>query len=103
VAFIWQNSIEPAQQSCLTNPESAYGRSLMTNPFENETGEYLVLLNHEGQHSLWPAFREVPAGWTAVGPHGKRQDCLHWIEASWTNMRPKSLANAMDKDKAASS
>jgi MbtH protein len=68
----------------------------MTNPFENENGEYLVLVNHEGQYSLWPGFREIPAGWTAVGPCGKRKECLEWIEANWTDMRPRSLAVAMN-------
>ena len=70
----------------------------MANPFENEDGEYLVLVNHEEQYSLWPAFREIPAGWSAVGPRGKRQECLDWIEATWTDMRPKSLRDAMGKD-----
>jgi MbtH protein len=69
----------------------------MTNPFENDDGEYLVLINHENQHSLWPQFREIPAGWRAVGPKGKRQECLSWIEENWTDMRPKSLIDAMDK------
>ena len=69
----------------------------MTNPFEDETVEYLVLVNHEGQYSLWPAFREVPRGWTPVGPRGKRKECLDWIEATWTDMRPKSLVDAMEK------
>jgi len=73
----------------------------MTNPFEDENGEYLVLVNHEEQYSLWPAFREVPAGWKAVGLRGKRQECLNWIEANWTDMRPKSLVDAMEQDAAA--
>ena len=34
----------------------------MTNPFEDEKGVFHVLINEEGQHSLWPAFKEVPAG-----------------------------------------
>jgi len=38
----------------------------MTNPFENPEGRYLVLVNGEGQHSLWPSFCEVPAGWTVA-------------------------------------
>ena len=38
----------------------------MTNPFEDENGVYHVLINEEGQHSLWPAFRDVPEGWTIV-------------------------------------
>jgi uncharacterized protein YbdZ (MbtH family) len=67
----------------------------MTNPFENERDDYLVLVNDEGQHSLWPAFREVPAGWRSIGPKGKRKECLEWIEANWTDMRPKSLVDAM--------
>ena len=69
----------------------------MSNPFENEEAEYLVLMNDEGQCSLWPGTREIPSGWTAVGPRGKRQDCLDWVDANWTDMRPKSLAAAQTK------
>jgi len=69
----------------------------MTNPFENEDGQYLVLVNHEAQYSLWPSFREVPAGWTEVVSVRSRQECLAWIESNWTDMRPKSLAKAMNK------
>jgi uncharacterized protein YbdZ (MbtH family) len=68
----------------------------MTNPFEDENREYLVLVNEEEQYSLWPAFRDIPAGWSAVGPRGKRKECLDWIEANWTDMRPKSLVKAME-------
>lgn len=71
---------------------------MATNPFEDEDGEYCVLVNHENQHSLWPTFREVPAGWTKVGPTGKRQECLDWIDANWTDMRPRSLVEAMEED-----
>ncbi|SFW81483.1 MbtH family protein [Amycolatopsis australiensis] len=68
----------------------------MTNPFEDPSGTYLVLVNAENQHSLWPSSIDVPAGWTAAyGPAG-RQECLDHVEANWTDMRPKSLADAMD-------
>lgn len=70
----------------------------MTNPFEDENGAYLVLVNQEGQHSLWPAFREIPAGWTAAGPRGKRTECLAWINENWMDMRPRSLARQMDSE-----
>jgi len=69
----------------------------MANPFEDEDGEYLVIVNDERQHSLWPGFREIPSGWTAVGPRGNRRQCLDWIDENWTDMRPKSLADAMDR------
>ncbi|MBB5868349.1 MbtH protein [Allocatelliglobosispora scoriae] len=66
----------------------------MTNPFENTDGTYLVLVNEENQHSLWPEFAEVPGGWrTAFGPAG-RQDCLDYVNANWTDMRPQSLIDA---------
>jgi len=67
----------------------------MANPFEDEHGEFLVLLNDEGQHSLWPAFREIPAGWKSVGRHGARKECLDWINKNWTDMRPRSLVRQM--------
>ncbi|WIX76045.1 MbtH family protein [Amycolatopsis carbonis] len=68
----------------------------MTNPFENPDGTYLVLVNDEGQHSLWPEFVAVPAGWTtAFGPDA-RQPCLDYVEQNWTDLRPKSLIEAMD-------
>lgn len=67
----------------------------MTNPFDDDDGEFIVLVNDENQHSLWPTFRDAPAGWRTVGPRGKRQECLDWIEANWTDMRPQSLIDSM--------
>ncbi|MEU2792042.1 MbtH family protein [Streptomyces sp. NPDC007100] len=67
----------------------------MTNPFDNEDGTFLVLVNDERQHSLWPAFAEVPAGWEVVVTETDRQSCLDYIETNWTDMRPASLADAV--------
>jgi uncharacterized protein YbdZ (MbtH family) len=67
----------------------------MTNPFEDDDAEYLVLVNEEHQHSLWPAFAEVPAGWTVALPASSRQACLDHVEAHWTDMRPRSLVERM--------
>jgi MbtH protein len=67
------------------------------NPFDDESGEFAVLVNDEGQHSLWPTFKSIPAGWTAVVPKGTRQECLDYIEQHWTDMRPKSLIAQMDR------
>ncbi|MGW1037966.1 MbtH family protein [Streptomyces antibioticus] len=64
----------------------------MSNPFENPDGTFLVLVNDEGQHSLWPAFAEVPAGWTVALGESDRQTCLAHVEKHWTDMRPLSLA-----------
>jgi uncharacterized protein YbdZ (MbtH family) len=72
----------------------------MSQFFEEEDGEYLVLVNDEGQYSLWRPFKDIPAGWTAVGPRGPRQECLTYIEEHWTDMRPKSLIDQMNRDAA---
>ena len=68
----------------------------MTNPFENADGTYSVLVNDEGQHSLWPEFVDVPAGWTVTFGPDNRQACLDYVEANWTDLRPKSLIEAMN-------
>ncbi|MEU8709182.1 MbtH family protein [Streptomyces sp. NPDC048565] len=67
----------------------------MTNPFEDENGTYLVLVNDEGQHSLWPAFAEVPGGWTVAHQEDTRPACLDHVEQNWTDLRPKSLIRSM--------
>jgi MbtH protein len=68
----------------------------MTNPFEDEDGEFEVLVNDENQHSLWPVFVNVPDGWRIVHPADSRQNCLDYIEQHWTDMRPQSLIDHMD-------
>lgn len=70
----------------------------MTNPFEDSEGSYYVLVNDEGQHSLWPHFVEVPAGWTVVFGTDTREACLEYVEKNWTDLRPKSLIEAMSRD-----
>jgi MbtH protein len=66
-----------------------------TNPFEDENGVYHVLINDEGQHSLWPTFVEVPQGWTIIHKSDSRAACLEFIEKNWTDMRPRSLIESM--------
>ena len=69
----------------------------MTNPFEDENGVYHVLVNEEGQHSLWPSFIKVPEGWTIVHESDSRVACLEFINQHWTDMRPNSLIASMEK------
>jgi uncharacterized protein YbdZ (MbtH family) len=69
----------------------------MTNPFEDDDAQYLVLVNDENQHSLWPSWIEVPAGWSTVYGEDLRQGCLAYIEANWTDIRPASLLAALDR------
>jgi MbtH protein len=75
----------------------------VTNPFEDENATYHVLVNHEGQYSLWPAFKEVPAGWTIAHQAASRAACLDYINEHWTDMRPKSLIERMKQQEQPSS
>ena len=58
---------------------------------------YKVVINHEEQYSIWPADRESPAGWRDAGKAGTRQQCLDHIEEVWTDMRPLSLKQNLEK------
>ena len=66
----------------------------MDEPDDDRT--YRVVVNDEGQYSIWDASRTLPAGWHDAGYTGKREDCLSHINEVWTDMRPKSLRDAMD-------
>lgn len=68
----------------------------MTNPFDDNDGPFLVLVNDEEQHSLWPSFAEVPAGWRIVHGPEPKESCLAYVEANWTDLRPRSLRERMD-------
>ncbi|KJK59172.1 MbtH family protein [Saccharothrix sp. ST-888] len=67
----------------------------MSNPFDDQDGTFLVLVNEENQHSLWPQFADVPAGWTVVHGPDTHAACLDHVERNWTDMRPQSLVDAM--------
>ncbi|MFI8386127.1 MbtH family protein [Streptomyces sp. NPDC085540] len=62
---------------------------------KTESASCSVLVNDENQHPFWPAFAEVPAGWTVVFGKDSRQACLDYINENWTDVRPKSLAVSM--------
>jgi MbtH protein len=64
----------------------------MTNPFEKANVDYTVLRNEEDQHSLWPAFADVPAGWTKVFGPDDREACMTYVRENWSDLRPRSVA-----------
>ena len=56
---------------------------------------YRVVVNHEGQYSIWALDRDLPLGWHDAGKQGPKDDCLSYIEQVWTDMRPLSLQRSM--------
>lgn len=64
---------------------------MQTNPFDDDSADFFVLVNDEDQHSLWPSFAEAPTGWRVVYGQADRAACLEYIDEHWTDIRPKSL------------
>ena len=54
-------------------------------------GEYIVVVNQEGQYSIWASGEPLPPGWNDAGKHGSKEECLGYIEENWTDMRPRAL------------
>ncbi len=61
-----------------------------------DTIQYVVVVNHEEQYSIWAADREMPLGWKDAGKKGLKAECLEYINEVWTDMRPLSLREKMD-------
>ncbi|WP_280235569.1 MbtH family protein [Nocardia cyriacigeorgica] len=70
----------------------------MTNPFDDDNAPFYVLINDEGEHSLWPTFATVPGGWTIAHGPSPRTTCLDYVETHWLDMRPASLIRAMSAE-----
>ena len=66
----------------------------------SDTTEFVVVINDEGQYSIWPSYKTVPAGWRAEGKRGNKADCLAHIDVVWTDMRPLSLRRALGESDA---
>ncbi|ADZ90628.1 MbtH family protein [Marinomonas mediterranea] len=61
-----------------------------TNPFDNESLTFSVLVNDLNQHSLWPEFAVIPLGWESVFGPASHAECLVFIDQHWTDIRPVS-------------
>ena len=53
--------------------------------------QYVVVMNHEEQYSIWPLDKALPAGWQAQDCQGEKEVCLEFIRNVWTDMTPASL------------
>jgi MbtH protein len=57
-------------------------------PEELEWDFYRVVVNAEGQYSIWRDDRENPIGWQNVGVSGTRDECLAYIKQVWKDPQP---------------
>jgi MbtH protein len=66
----------------------------VSNPFDDQGGAFVVLINDQGQYSLWPAAAEIPAGWSTAYEQNGREACIEYIGKNWTDMRPRTGADS---------
>ncbi|MFI1185729.1 MbtH family protein [Streptomyces californicus] len=52
---------------------------------------YQVVVNHEEQYSIWDSEMNIPAGWSHAGVSGSREECLAYIDRTWTDITPLSV------------
>ena len=58
---------------------------------KEDQSTFTVVVNDEGQYSIWPKGKSLPKGWRPGGKTGSRSDCLAHIKEVWTDLRPASL------------
>lgn len=61
---------------------------------DDPDGVFVVLVNERGEHSLWPAGTEVPAGWTVSYEAESRDDALAYVERNWTTLNTAQPARS---------
>lgn len=59
---------------------------------------YEVVVNIEGQYSVWMVCQALPPGWQHTGVRDAKINCLNHINSVWTDMRPRALI--IDSDNA---
>lgn len=66
--------------------------------WDSEETVFVVAVNDEEQYALWPAHRALPHGWRETGQRGDKQACTEFVDRTWTDMRPRSLREALAKE-----
>lgn len=74
---------------------------MSTSCFDREDEIFIVLINHEEQYSIWPEWKKIPGGWSAVdGIKGDKATVLEFVKNVWIDMRPLSLRKWMAEQEA---
>ena len=71
---------------------------MSSNPFDDVKSTFVVLVNAEDQHSIWPSAFSAPRGWQVVFGVASRAECLNYVDENWSDMRPRSLRDRMSAD-----
>jgi MbtH protein len=62
------------------------------NAYMTDGDSFIAPINDEEQYSIWPAKKEIPAGWNNVGFSRSKQGVSAYIDEHWTDMRSTTRA-----------
>src|ERR1700722_4643777 len=65
--------------------------AVVTDPEKTTRNAFTVVVNDEGQHALWQAKLELPAGWRRQSAALSRQAGLDAITGDWPDITPASV------------
>jgi MbtH protein len=68
----------------------------MASDEHEDSRHYTVVINDEGQYSIWPIDGPPLRGWRVIGNPKPKAQCLSEIQTLWTDMRPASLKAHMN-------
>jgi MbtH protein len=60
----------------------------MSSVLDDPDADFVVLVNDDQQHCLWPASIAVPDGWLVAHGPADRAGCLDYVRENWTDIRP---------------
>jgi amino acid adenylation domain-containing protein/thioester reductase-like protein len=63
-------------------------------PWSHSGDSYLIAVNGDEQHAIWPAGLQLPAGWRQRSPAMSRRACRTTIDDVWPGIAPASLRAA---------
>ncbi len=65
------------------------------NEATKDKNTYRVVVNQEGQYSIFSVSKRIPSGWTDIGKSGTTAELLAYIKEKWTDMTPVTLRSEL--------
>ena len=78
----------------MTNTDKPYITPTHQTAESPDESTYIVAVNDQGQHAVWPAELVLPAGWRQRSAAMPKQDCLAAVAAAWQDIAPASVRRA---------
>ena len=78
----------------MTNTDKPYITPTRQTAESPDESTYVVAVNDQGQHAVWPAELALPAGWRQQSAVMPKPACLAAVAAAWKDIAPVSVREA---------